>query len=176
MYRKAATVIGNRLFSLTFLGLVCSSLTVLAQTKPYIMQRSIQWNVDRERHSLGYLLKRQGIHPDTALIAPRIIVVHSTEMSVNATFKNFTPVILPSRKDLQGISALNIYAQIIIGHDGSIYQLLGKSQFARHMLGLNYCTMGIENIGAFKNPLTAKQLQAMPNLLPTSVRNILSNM
>lgn len=166
MYWKAASFIGKRMLSLIMLGLVCVSFKLLAQTKPYIIQRPVQWDVDRERLSLEYLLKRHGIHADTALIEPRIVVVHYTEnMSVNATFKTFNPVILPGRKDLQGASALNVSAQFIIGRDGSIYQLLGENQFARHTIGLNYCAIGIENIGTLKNPLTAKQLQANARLI-----------
>lgn len=166
MYKKAASLIGNKMLSLVILGLVCGSHTLLAQTKPYIIQRPVQWDADRERLSLEYLLKRHGIHADTALIEPRIVVVHYTEnMSVNATFKTFNPVILPGRKDLQGASALNVSAQFIVGRDGSIYQLLSENQFARHTIGLNYCAIGIENIGTFKNPLTAKQLQANAKLI-----------
>lgn len=149
------------------IGLVCGSFFLLsAQTKPTIIQKPIQWDTDRERLSLEYLLKRHGIHTDTAIIEPRIVVVHYTEnMSVNATFKTFDPVFLPGRRDLQTASVLNVSAQFVIGRDGRIYQLLGENQFARHTIGLNYCAIGIENIGTARNPLTEKQLKANAKLI-----------
>ncbi|MBL1410216.1 N-acetylmuramoyl-L-alanine amidase [Sphingobacterium faecale] len=149
------------------IGLVFGRVFELsAQTKPIVVKRPIQWDADRERLSLEYLLKRHGIRADTALIEPRIVVVHYTEnMSVNATFKTFNPVFLPGRRDLQTASSLNVSAQFIIGRDGRIYQLLEENQFARHTIGLNYCAIGIENIGTPRNPLTEKQLQANTKLI-----------
>lgn len=137
-----------------------------SQTKPAITQRPISWDADRERLSLEYLLNRHGIHTDTALISPKIVVVHYTEnMSVNATFKTFNPIFLPGRRDLQTASSLNVSAQYIIGRDGRIYQLLAENQFARHTIGLNYCAIGIENIGTPKQPLTEAQLKANTRLI-----------
>lgn len=155
------------IISYLVVGLVCGVGTwSRAQTKPYIIQRPVQWDVDRERLSLEYLLKRHNIQTDTALIEPRIVVVHYTEnMSVNATFKTFDPVLLPGRKDLQTASSLNVSAQFIIGRNGSIYQLLAENQFGRHTIGLNYCAIGIENIGTSKNPLTKEQLIANAKLI-----------
>lgn len=166
---KASWFIKDSMLSIPVLMicLVCAGIgTISAQTKPYIIQRPIRWDGDRERLSLEYLLKRHGIHTDTALIEPKIVVVHYTEnMSVNATFKTFNPVFLPGRKDLQTASNLNVSAQFIIGRDGRIYQLLSDNQFARHTIGLNYCAIGIENIGTSKNPLTKAQLNANAKLI-----------
>lgn len=163
----ATWFVKNNLLSITILGLVCARVFSLsAQTKPIIISRPIQWDKDRERLSLEYLLKRHGIHTDTALIEPRVVVVHYTEnMSVNATFKTFNPVILPGRRDLQAASSLNVSSQFIVGRDGSIYQLLAENQFARHTIGLNYCAIGIENIGTPKRPLTHEQLEANTKLI-----------
>ena len=152
---------------ITMVGLVVGSvLSLSGQTKPTVIKRPIQWDADRERLSLEYLLKRHGIHTDTALIEPRIVVVHDTEnMSVAGTIKTFNPVFLPGRRDLQTASSLNVSAQFVIGRDGRIYQLLEENQFARHTIGLNYCAIGIENIGTPKNPLTEKQLEANTKLI-----------
>lgn len=136
------------------------------QEAPYIVHKPIQWNEDRERLSLEYLLKRQGIHTDSARIEPRIVVVHYTEnMSVTATFKTFNPINLPGRKDLQAASALNVSSQFVVGRDGTIYQFLPETYFARHTIGLNYCAIGIENIGSLKHPLTNAQLDANVKLI-----------
>ena len=165
-----AWIIKNKMLSwriIITVGLVFGSILGLSgQTKPTVIKRPIQWDADRERLSLEYLLKRHGIHTDTALIEPGIVVVHYTEnMSVNATIKTFNPVFLPGRRDLQTASSLNVSAQFVIGRDGRIYQLLEENQFARHTIGLNYCAIGIENIGTPNNPLTEKQLQANTKLI-----------
>jgi len=39
------------------------------------------------------------------------------------------------------------------------------SQFARHTIGLNYCAIGVENIGSKKQPLTEKQVEANAQLV-----------
>jgi len=147
---------------LTVWVLVCVFVgTLRAQTKPDMVQMPIQWDADRERLSLEYMLKRHNVSMDSAVIAPRIIVVHYTENnSVRATFKTFDPVFLPGRRDLQSASSLNVSAQYVVGREGTIYQLMPENRFARHTIGLNYCAIGIENIGSLKKPLTAAQLQA----------------
>lgn len=167
---RVAFFIKNKMLSwriITTVGLVFGSVLVLSgQTKPTVIKRPIHWDADRERLSLEYLLGRHGILTDTALIEPRIVVVHYTEnMSVERTIKTFNPVFLPGREDLQTASSLNVSAQFVIGRDGRIYQLLQENQFARHTIGLNYCAIGIENIGTPKNPLTEKQLQANTKLI-----------
>lgn len=149
-----------------FLSFLLFHLAVIGQNKPYIVERPITWNSDRERLSLEYMLNRHGIHADTALIEPKIVVVHFTEnMSVNATVRTFDPIYLPGRKDLQAASNLNVSAQFVVGRDGTIYQLLPANFFARHTIGLNYCAIGIENIGTSKNPLTKAQLLANVRLI-----------
>lgn len=151
-----------------YLLLLCTfgCLTSKAQKKPVIYKRPITWTSERERLSLEYLLKRHGVHADTALIIPRMVVVHWTgNMSVNATIKTFDPVRLPGRKDLQTASTLNVSTQFVIARNGTIYQLLPENFFARHTIGLNYCAIGIENIGSAKNPLTEAQLRSNTKLI-----------
>lgn len=149
-----------------FLFFLSCSIISFGQNKPYIVERPITWNTDRERLSLEYMLKRHGIHADTALIEPKIVVVHFTEnMSVNGTVKTFNPIYLPGRRDLQAASNLNVSAQFVVGRDGTIYQLMPDNFFARHTIGLNYCAIGIENIGTSKNPLTKAQLNANAQLI-----------
>lgn len=139
---------------------------IYGQTKPYIIHRPIEWTAERERLSLEYLLKRHGLSIDSARIDPRIVVVHYTaNMSVTATLKTFKPTLLPGRKDLQGASQLNVSSQYVVGRDGQIYQLMPDNYFARHTIGLNYCAIGIENIGSAKYPLTKAQLQANTKLI-----------
>lgn len=129
-----------------------------AQT-PFIIQKPIIWNAEREKLSLDYLKNRHGLVQQSAVIKPTIVVVHWTSNnSVQATFNTFNPVLLPGRPELTKASALNVSSQYVIDRDGTIYQFLPDTVFARHTIGLNYCAIGIENIGSEKNPLTDEQL------------------
>lgn len=138
----------------------------IAQERPDIVQRPIKWDEQREKLSLEYLLQRHGIQTDTARITPKIVVVHWTDvMSVRKTIGVFNPVELPARPNLKKASALNVSSQFVIGRDGSIFQLLPETTFARHTIGLNYCAIGIENIGSARYPLTQAQLEANTALI-----------
>lgn len=136
-----------------------------AQT-PVIIQKPIIWNAEREKLSLDYLKNRHGIVQENAVIKPTMVVVHWTaNNSVQATFNTFNPVLLPGRPELRKASALNVSSQYVIDRNGAIYQFLPDTVFARHTIGLNYCAIGIENIGGDKSPLTDKQLAANEALI-----------
>jgi len=148
------------------LFLYCIPLLLMAQERPTIVQRPITWNAERERLSLEYLQNRHGFVNPTVQIDPRMIVVHWTDvLSVDKTIRTFNPVQLPGRPQLQKASALNVSAHFVIGRDGSIFQLLPETTFARHTIGLNYCAIGIENVGSARYPLTEAQLEANTKLI-----------
>ncbi|MFD1771769.1 N-acetylmuramoyl-L-alanine amidase [Sphingobacterium suaedae] len=137
------------------------SWPIQAQERPEIVQRPVTWNAKREQLSLEYLKSRHGIKRPSVEIVPKIVVVHWTDvLSVHKTFRTFDPVELPGRPNLQKASSLNVSAQFVIGRDGTIFQLLPETTFARHTIGLNYCAIGIENIGSARYPLTDAQLLA----------------
>ncbi|WP_343562267.1 peptidoglycan recognition family protein [Sphingobacterium sp.] len=144
----------------------CLFTTVLLAQSPKIVQKPITWNQERIQLSLDYLKNRHGLNQSTPTIRPRMIVVHWTaNNSVKATFNTFNPVKLPGRPELTKASALNVSSQFVIDRDGTIYQFLPDTIFARHTIGLNYCAIGIENIGSRQNPLTDAQLKANEELI-----------
>lgn len=142
------------------------SLRLFAQERPEIVQRPIIWDAKRELLSLEYLENRHGIKNPSVEIEPKMVVVHWTDvLSVNRTIRTFNPVQLPGRPSLQKASTLNVSAQFVVGRDGTIFQLLPETTFARHTIGLNYCAIGIENIGSARYPLTEAQLKANTMLI-----------
>jgi len=153
---------GMRKFGLFVVFMLCqASLCVFAQNRPYIVQKPIIWDAERESLSLEYIKNRHGIENPSAEIVPKMVVVHWTDLlSVNKTIRTFNPVYLPGRPALRKASSLNVSAHFVIGRDGTIFQLLPETAFARHTIGLNYCAIGIENIGSARYPLTDAQLQA----------------
>jgi N-acetyl-anhydromuramyl-L-alanine amidase AmpD len=48
-----------------------------------------------------------------------------------------------------------------VDKDGTIYRLMPENYMGRHIIGLNHCAIGIENIGGTaESPLTKEQLKA----------------
>lgn len=126
-----------------------------------IIDKPITWNTEREQLSIQYLKDRHGLDKSTATIEPQMVVVHWTAIkTVEVTFDVFNPPTLGGRADLTGASNLNVSSQFLIDRDGTIFRLLPDTTFARHVIGLNYLAIGIENIGGEDMPLTKAQLKA----------------
>lgn len=80
----------------------------------------------------------------------------------------FTDATLPSdRPDIQKASALNVSAHFMVARDGTIYALMPETFMARHVIGLNYSSIGIENVGGEgnKDNLTPAQFKANIELI-----------
>lgn len=128
-----------------------------------VVQWPIIYNDKREQLSLEYLDKRYGIKAEKAQITPQMVVVHWTAIStLKASFNAFNSPMLPSaRSKISSASQLNVSAHYLIDRDGTIYQLLPNTTFARHVIGLNHSAIGIENVGNGSTlPLTTEQLKA----------------
>ena len=131
-----------------------------------IIDKPITWNAEREQLSLQYLKDRHGLDQTSASIDPQMVVVHWTAIdNIEVTFEVFDPPTLGGREDLTGASYLNVSSQFLIDRDGTIFRLLPDTVFARHVIGLNYLAIGIENIGSDLMPLTKAQLQANEKLI-----------
>lgn len=146
-----------------FLGLVFQSCTGLK-----IVQKPIAFDEERTQLSLEYLEQRYGITQTTPTIVPKMVVVHWTVIpTMEKTFDAFDGPRLPgSREKIKGVSQLNVSSQYLIDQDGTIYQLLPDTIMARHVIGLNHCAIGIENVGGGKGqPLTEAQLKSNVKLI-----------
>ncbi|MDE5525177.1 N-acetylmuramoyl-L-alanine amidase [Elizabethkingia meningoseptica] len=131
-----------------------------------IIQRPVEFNQERINLSLDYMRTHYGMNQKTPTINPIMIVLHFTEVgTLDHNIKYFSNTYLNGRRNLSRESALNVLAHFIIDRDGSIYQLLDPTMFARHTIGLNYCAIGIENIGGTKQPLTDAQVEANAGLI-----------
>jgi N-acetyl-anhydromuramyl-L-alanine amidase AmpD len=99
---------------------------------------------------------------EQGLMIPRVIVVHWTaNYSVKGTYNLFSNAYLRGRTNLQPHGRVNVSAHYIVDRDGSIVQILPENRVARHCIGLNHLSIGIENIGGLKGEdLTEEQLQA----------------
>jgi len=67
------------------------------------------------------------------------------------------------RKDIMKASALNVSSHFLVARDGTIYRLMPEIWMARHIIGLNYSSIGIENVGGKgnkKDDLTPAQVKS----------------
>ena len=141
--------------------------TLCAQPTFRTFYKPIIFDSVRIRLSLEYLKDRHGLTQAAPTIKPIMVVLHWTAIpSLEKTFDAFNSATLPeARKQIASASTLNVSSQYLIDRDGTIFQLMPDSVFARHVIGLNYCAIGVENVGSEKNPLTEAQLKANEDLI-----------
>lgn len=142
----------------------------------YLQQSSYAWhlqppilpapiNFDQTRIDLTrtYQDNHYGIKTNSIEIVPIMIVLHWTDTSnFTEAYLTFNATTLDhSRPELNG--ELNVSAHFLIDRDGSIYQLMPDNWMARHVIGLNHCAIGIENIGGRHNQPNLTLAQAKAN-------------
>jgi hypothetical protein len=129
--------------------------------------KPIIFDSQRSALSLQYLNERYHIVQNAPVIQPLMVVLHWTAIpSLEKTFDVFNRSTLPdTRKGIQYASALNVSSQYLVDRDGTIFQLMPDTIFARHVIGLNYCAIEVENVGSEKQPLTKAQLKANVQLI-----------
>ena len=130
-----------------------------------IIDKPIDFGKERIEMTKAYIKKHYGFEVENIEIKPKIIVLHWTaEMSFDKSFKRLQPQKLFSdRKDIAKASALNVSSQFLVDRDGTIYRLMPENWMARHVIGLNYYSIGIENVGGKGNKrddLTPAQLKS----------------
>lgn len=130
-----------------------------------IHKTPIQFNKERIALTQEYQLTHYGIDSKSIEIEPKMIVLHWTCIpTFKATFRIFNPPTFPQSspriKELPG--NLNVSSHFVVDRDGSIHQLMPETWMARHVIGLNYYAIGIENIGGIdgKDDLTDDQVKA----------------
>ncbi len=146
--------------------LTLTTLTFLAcanePSEIKIIDKPINFGQERIDLTKEYIKKHYGFEVDNIEIEPKIIVLHWTaNMSFEKSFARLKPQRLFSdRKDIAKASALNVSSQFLIKRDGTIYRLMPENWMARHVIGLNYSSIGVENVGSLKAGLTPLQLKA----------------
>ena len=149
------------LFLSIFLSLIsCNSIKII--------DKPITFDQERSDLTIEYLENHYNLKQEEPTIIPKMVVVHWTVIpTLDKTFEAFDPSRLPgSRPDIADASALNVSSQFLIDQDGTIYRLLPETTMARHVIGLNHCAIGIENVGGTGDkPLTKAQLNSNIKLI-----------
>ena len=150
-----------------------SLFTLLLANEPQtikIIDKPIDFGKSRFAMTKDYIKDHYGLKVNTIKITPKIIVLHWTaEMSFDKSFKRLKPQkLLSDRKDIVKASALNVSSQFMVARDGTIYRLMPENWMARHVIGLNYSSIGVENVGGKgnkKDDLTTAQRKANIKLI-----------
>ncbi len=129
-----------------------------------IQQTPIEFGDIRVELTKKYIKSHYALDVQDIKIVPKIIVIHHTAIDdFNDSLSRFASETLPSiRADINNGGALNVSAHFMVERDGTIHQLMPLDVMARHVIGLNYNSIGIENVGGqnSKDNLTKEQLEA----------------
>lgn len=152
---------------LILLLIIGNHITNAQDNNHKIIVKPINYNAERVELSLEYLKEHHGLTQNKPSIIPKIIVLHYTAGgTLNSNFNYFNNTrIENSRQFNKKQSTLNVSSHYLIDRDGTILNIVPDTIFARHTIGLNYCAIGIENIGSKTQPLTEKQVLANAYLI-----------
>jgi beta-N-acetylhexosaminidase len=129
-----------------------------------VIDRPVPFPEERVQLTRDYMRDHYGIDAASIEIVPRIVVLHWTAGRTFAgDFNTFVPSTLRgSRPDLRAAGELNVGIQFLVDRDGKVYRLMPETWMARHVIGLNYHAIGVENVGGSRgqDDLTAEQREA----------------
>lgn len=145
--------------------LVLLSVVLFSKESITIISKPIDFGAKRVKMTRDYIKKHYGINAKTINIEPRIILLHWTaEIDLEKSFNRLkSEKLLEDRTDIAKASKLNVSAHYMVDRDGSIYKLMPDNQMARHVIGLNYSAIGIENVGGVsdkREDLTKAQVKS----------------
>lgn len=129
----------------------------------YITERSISFSEHRLLLTKEYIKNHYALDDDV-YITPKMIVLHWTAINdFDSCFALFNMETLEgSRPDLEQRGELNVSIHYLVDRKCKVYHLMPDTLMARHCIGLNYCSIGIENVGGENNidNLTDEQLES----------------
>lgn len=146
-----------------FLKFLILALFLSCSASRKIVDKPIVFNEERSQLTIQYLKNRYGLEQDSPSIVPRMIVLHWTAIpTFDGSFDAFLNTKLPNwRPDIESVSGLNVSTHFLVDQDGTIYNLMPETTMGRHVIGLNHCAIGVENVGGTKDtPLTKAQLKS----------------
>ena len=111
-------------------------------------------------HQKGYT-PSDDLEKDSKM-TPKVIVLHWTAgKTAKSTWNAFASAEISARRHRNKQGRLNVGTQFLVDRDGTIYQLMDEDRVARHCIGLNHLSIGVENVGGIEGyPLTEKQVTA----------------
>jgi beta-N-acetylhexosaminidase len=153
--------------------IICFSVVILfgCGSSIEIIDRPINFSEKRVGLTKEYIKNHYEITPESLEIDPKIIVLHWTAINnFDSCYALFNREILnDSRPDLTSAGQVNVSIHFLVNRDGKIFQLMPDNIMARHCIGLNYNSIGIENVGGEDNVdnLTDEQIDSNIKIVRT---------
>jgi N-acetyl-anhydromuramyl-L-alanine amidase AmpD len=149
------SLVRNVLRNSIFIHFILLHLAAVAlAAAPQITDMPILWSEHREQLIREYALTHYSM--DKIFITPQAVVVHWTASSTWESAYNYFYA------EARGDGTLNVASHFLVGRDGQIYRLTPENALNRHIIGYNWCAIGIENVGGVggAEDLTSAQLEA----------------
>ena len=144
--------------------ILISLILSLSALAGQIKQTPINFGDIRISLTKEYIKNHYGLDVKNIKIIPKIVLIHYTAIDTyEKSLARFKSQTLPSdRPEIIKASALNVSTHFMVERDGTIHQLMPLDFMARHVIGLNYNSIGIENVGGegYIQDLTVDQLLA----------------
>ncbi len=138
--------------------LIFTALVYITKPELVIIDAPIAFSKKRIELTKAYIKKHYDLNVSSIAIEPKIIVLHWTENhSLQESFKLFNHETIDRNSSIVAkAGAVNVSAHFLIDRKGHIYRIMPETQMARHVIGLNFHAIGIENIGGLKKDGTAQ--------------------
>ncbi|GEM_PF-374766 len=122
----------------------------IPSSAPNIVNRPIEFGDERKRLTLDYIHKHYDPTAESIEITPKMIVLHWTAIcSLEGSWNTFNRVhISANRVYIAKYGDVNVSVHFLVDRDGTIYRLMPETTMARHAIGLNWCAIGVENVGS----------------------------
>jgi N-acetylmuramoyl-L-alanine amidase len=124
-------------------GTIASGAPAALLPPPRIVQSPIPFGHAREQEMRRYSVEHYGID-SYRLLDPHLIIWHYTE---SATFQSVWNTFASDVPDVTYHELPQVCAHFVIDPAGVIHQLVALDIMCRHVVGLNYTAIGIENVG-----------------------------
>lgn len=132
-----------------------------------IIQTPIKFTQKRIDLTKEYIKIHYEKDVDDIKIVPKIILIHHTAIDdYEDSLSRFADETLPSRRSdiSSGSPSANVSAHFMVERDGTIHQLMPMDFMARHVIGLNYNSIGIENVGGENGQDNITEAQLKSNI------------
>lgn len=127
-----------------------------AGAAPVILDKPVEWSAEREALTRAYSLEHYG--EELVEIVPQAVVIHWTAGSTwESAYYHFYHAAASD-------GTLNYASQFLVDRDGTIYRLLPETTMGRHIIGYNWCAIGIENVGGIGGAEDLTEEQAESNI------------
>lgn len=128
-----------------------------------IVERPIVYNERRKQRTIAYRRRHEDLATDTHRIDPKIIVLHHTGGGrLDATWRYFNRgTVERARTIVAHAGELNLSTHFLVDRDGTVVRLVPETWMARHVVGLNHLSIGVENVAdGDRFPMTDAQRAA----------------